>query len=129
MSDKKPGFVPTPATLRHEREAELGVAGAVAGAALGAVAGPPGIAVGAIVGGIAGVVAGVAAAHGGEAAAQHEDELDEAIGLHGDGLGAPTLKHPPARVGAYSSGSAGGAAVSNSDAVPAEGPLSGPSDD
>lgn len=117
--------IPSQSTLRHEREAELGLAGAVAGAAVGLIAGPPGAAVGAVVGAIGGVVAGAAAARAAEAEASIDRELDDEIGINGEGLGAPGLEHPPARIGAYSSGSAGGGAPTS---TPAEGPLSAPED-
>lgn len=120
--------IPNKSTLRHEREAELAVAGAVAGAALGAVAGPPGAAVGALVGAIGGAVAGVASARGSELEGAHDRELDDEIGLNGEGLGAPGLEHPPARVGAYSSGSSGSSAPSSGHA-PASGPLGGSADE
>ena len=48
------------------------------------------------------------------------EQLDEAIGVAGGDLGAPGLRHPPARSGAYSAASAG---VSQGAAAPAEGPM------
>lgn len=119
--------IPTKSTLRHEREAELAVAGAVAGAALGAVAGPPGAAVGAVVGAIGGAVAGAASARGDEIEGALDRELDDAIGINGEGLGAPGLEHPPARIGAFSAGSPGTGVPSSH--APASGPLSVPDDD
>lgn len=118
--------IPSSATLRHEREAELGVAGALAGAALGAIAGPPGAVAGALVGGIVGLASGVASVRGTELDAVHDAELDDEIGVNGEGLGAPGLKHPEARVGAYSGGSSGAGGAPSSDTIPADGPLSAP---
>jgi hypothetical protein len=56
--------------------------------------------------------------------AERDSKLDEEIGVIGGEIGAPNLKHPPARIGAYSSASAG--AGSSSDGTPAEGPMSEP---
>ncbi len=120
--------VPSATALRHEREAELGVGGALAGAALGAIAGPPGAAAGAIVGGIVGLVSGVASARGSEIDAAREEQLDNEIGLNGEGLGAPGLEHPPARLGVYSSASSGTGAAAAEEAPPADGPMSAPED-
>ncbi len=43
--------------------------------------------------------------------------------MTGGELGAPNLKHPPARVGAYSAASAGVATGGDDDEAPAEGPI------
>lgn len=124
---KTPKGVPNPTLAALTRDAEMSVAGAVAGAALGSVAGPPGIAAGAAIGAVAGAVSGIALGKGESREAAHERELDDEIGVNGQGLGAPGLKHPPARIGAYSAGSAGSGASGAGDA-PASGPLGGPSD-
>jgi hypothetical protein len=107
--------------LRHEHEAEAGVAGALAGAALGAIAGPPGALAGAVLGGVfaAGAAAAVEKNSADESA--RDAELDADIGVTGGDLGAPNLEHPPAQTGAYSSASAG--AASSTGGAAAEGPI------
>jgi hypothetical protein len=106
--------------LRHEHEAEAGVAGALAGAAVGAIAGPPGALAGAIIGGAFGAGAAAALEQSSADASARNEELDAEMGVSGGDLGAPNLKHPPAKSGAYSAGSAG---VSSDGASPAEGPI------
>src|SRR5450631_3927936 len=103
--------------LAHD--AEGAASGAVVGAAVGAMAGPPGMVAGALIGAAAGALA--AEAMGAESARQaaHTAELDEEIGVSGGDLGAPNLKHPPAKVGAYSAAAAGVAATGGGE--PAEG--------
>jgi hypothetical protein len=113
-----------PSNQRLAHEAEGVAAGAIAGAVLGAAAGPPGVVAGAMIGGIVGAVTGATLDTQSTADAAHERKLDEEIGVIGGDLGAPNLKHPPAKVGAYSSASAGAGA--SSDATPAEGPFSEP---
>jgi hypothetical protein len=103
-------------------EAEGVASGAAAGAALGAAAGPAGIVAGAIIGGAAGAVAASALEKDAARKAARERELDKQIGVTGGDLGAPNLKHPPARVGAYSAASAG-ATTSDDYDEPAEGPM------
>jgi phage tail tape-measure protein len=109
---------------RLAHEAEGTASGALLGAALGTAAGPPGMVAGAIVGGLVGAVTG--AVLDSEAARRdaHERELDEAIGVTGGDLGAANLKHPPARVGAYSAASSGAAAPAGETS--ADGPLQEP---
>ena len=92
---------------------------------MGAVAGPPGAIAGAVVGAIAGAVAGRAAEQTDESRAAEDRELDGEIGVSGGELGAPNLKHPPAKIGAYSGGSAG-VSPSSGDEEPAEGPIQPP---
>jgi Glycine zipper len=110
---------------RVERELEGGAAGALAGAAVGSVAGPPGAIAGAVIGAIAGAVAGRAAEMTDESRAAEDQKLDGEIGVSGGELGAPNLKHPPAKIGAYSGGSAG-VGPSSGDEEPAEGPIQPP---
>jgi hypothetical protein len=111
-------------TRRREHEAEGGVGGAFAGAAIGAVAGPAGALAGAVIGGVVGAVAtGIVEANAADRAAI-ERELDDEIGVSGGDLGAPNLKHPPAKAGLYSSASSG--AGQSSDSAPAEGPMQPP---
>jgi phage tail tape-measure protein len=114
----------SPSKLRLVHEAEGAAAGAIAGAALGAAAGPPGALAGAIIGGVVGAVTGAGLDAQSTVDTAHERKLDEEIGVIGGEMGAPNLKHPPAKVGAYSSAAAG--AGTSSDATPAEGPFSEP---
>ncbi len=114
----------SPSKQRLAHEAEGAAAGAIAGAALGAAAGPPGAAAGAIIGGMIGAVTGAGLDTRSTESSAHERKLDEDIGVIGGEIGAPNLKHPPAKRGAFSSASAGAGA--SSDATPAEGPLSEP---
>jgi len=104
------------------REAEGVAAGAAAGAVLGAGAGPAGIVAGALIGSAAGAVAASALEKDAARQAARTRDLDDQIGVTGGDLGAPNLKHPPARVGAYSAASAG-EATSGDDEEPAEGPI------
>jgi len=108
-----------------EREVAGGAVGALAGAAVGAVAGPPGAIAGAITGAIAGAVTGRAAEVEDEERELKERELDRAIGVERGDLGAPNLKHPPAKIGAYSAGSTGAAGSTEEDEL-AEGPIQPP---
>jgi hypothetical protein len=110
---------------RHARELEGGAAGALAGATIGAVAGAPGAIAGAVVGAILGAAAGLAVEKGNEARDAEDGELDAEIGVEDGELGAPNLKHPPAKIGAYSASSAG-VHSGESDAEPAEGPIEPP---
>ncbi|HEY8089181.1 MAG TPA: hypothetical protein VIF09_15085 [Polyangiaceae bacterium] len=107
-------------------EAEGIVSGAVAGAVLGAAAGPVGMVAGGVLGGAAGAAAASALEKDGTRKAARDRELDEEIGVSGGELGAPNLKHPPARVGAYSAASAGVATTGGDDDEPAEGPMPPP---
>jgi hypothetical protein len=80
---------------------------------------------GAVIGGVAGAVAASALEKDAVRKSAHERDLDAEIGVTGGNLGAPNLKHPPARVGAYSPASAG-VAPSDDDEEPAEGPMPAP---
>ncbi len=102
------------------KEAAGGASGALAGAVFGIVAGPPGIVAGAVIGGIVGAVAGAVLDEESVIEAERNTELDDQIGVNGADMGAPNLKHPPAKVGAYSSGSAGDSA-GGADSTTAEG--------
>jgi hypothetical protein len=108
--------------LVHEAEGVAG--GMVAGAALGAVAGPPGIVTGAVIGAAAGALSALVLDRDGGERAERTGKLDDEIGVSAGELGAPNLKHPPAKTGAYSGGSAGAAATSGEG--PAEGPMQTP---
>ena len=105
--------------LEHEAEGIAG--GAITGAVLGAIAGPAGAAAGAIVGGIAGAAAAIAVDDEAARQREHAHQLDVDIGVEEGEIGAPGLKHPPARIGAFSSGSMG--AGGETAASPAEGPM------
>lgn len=105
-------------------EAEGAAVGALAGAALGSAAGPPGIAAGAILGGVAGVISGAVLDSESSRQVSRSRELDAQIGVSEGDLGAPNLKHPPAKSGAYSAASAG--VDSSSGEAPAEGPMQVP---
>jgi len=93
---------------------------------LGAAAGPVGMVAGGVLGGAAGAAAASALESDAKRKGAHDRELDEEIGVTGGELGAPNLKHPPARVGAYSAASAGVATSGDDDEAPAEGPMSPP---
>lgn len=110
---------------RHEREIEGGGGGAIAGAAVGSLAGPPGAAVGAVIGAVAGAIMGAAFEDGEAAKDAEERKLDAEAGVSGGEMGAPNLKHPPAKVGAYS-GASSGAGSTEGDEEPAEGPMQSP---
>jgi hypothetical protein len=110
---------------RFVHEVEGAASGAIAGAAIGAVAGLQGAAAGAILGGAAGALAGRALDGRASAMAARTRELDAAIGVSGGEMGAPGLKHPPAKIGAYSSASMG---TGSSAETPAEGPFEAPKD-
>ena|SRR5579872_3553710 len=115
---------------KRRRQGTLAVdalAGAAAGAAVGVAAGPAGAAAGAIVGGSIGAAVGVAEEQDALRRAAHDAALDEEVGVLGGELGAPNLKHLPARVGAYSHASVGGRA--RAERHPAEGPISGLDDE
>lgn len=112
-------------TRRIVHEVEGGASGALAGAVLGAAAGPPGIVAGALIGSIAGALTGKALDTESSRQTARTRELDAQIGVSEGELGAPNLKHPPAKVGAYSAGSAG-ASSSSGDEEPAEGPIQPP---
>ena len=122
MKKKNPSRERSKHRLTHEAEGIA--AGAIAGAALGAAAGPPGAVAGAVIGGVVGAVTGAVLDTQAVESAKREGKLDEEIGVSGGEIGAPNLKHPPAKVGAYSSASVG--AGSSSDSTPAEGPISEP---
>jgi hypothetical protein len=117
---------PSSGSQRHPlHEAGGAAGGAIAGAALGAVGGPAGAAAGAIIGGVVGAFVTKIADEEAARASFHDGELDEEIGVSGGDIGAPNLKHPPAKRGTYSAAAAGG---SGSDGSAAEGPMQTPED-
>jgi hypothetical protein len=105
----------------HELEAAAG--GAVAGALAGALAGPPGAIAGAVIGAAAGAVAESAVERDGAVARARDAQLDKEIGVTAGDIGAPNLKHPPAKVGAYSAAALG---LSGGGHPSANGPISSP---
>jgi uncharacterized protein YcfJ len=103
------------------------LSGELAGAIVGAVAGPPGVVAGMLIGAAAGALAGRALDEDAEREHQHEDALDESIGVTSGDLGAPNLKHPPAKRGAFSAASVG--VAGQRDRTPVEGPISSADDE
>jgi hypothetical protein len=109
-----------------EHEAEGAGMAAVAGAALGSIAGPPGAIAGALVGAAMGAASASVMEKNIATTSDDEKKLDDEIGVTKGELGAPNLKHPPAKVGAYSGASAG---ATSSTPSPTEGPMPTPDDD
>ncbi len=87
--------------------------GAIGGAALGAMAGPNGMIAGAIMGGVADLLAAFALTRHARMNAFVQEAWDEEIGVMGGSLGAPSLQHPPAKMGLYSNESAGTSSAQN----------------
>jgi hypothetical protein len=81
------------------RELEAAAAGAAAGAVAGAMAGPPGAIAGALLGAAAVAVAEDALENDQRVARAKDAQLDDDIGVTAGDIGAPNLKHPPARRG------------------------------
>jgi hypothetical protein len=107
--------------LAHELEAAAG--GAAVGAVVGMIGGPIGAAAGAAVGGAAAALAEAMVEQHDEQTRDRNDELDEIIGVTAGEIGAPNLKHPPAKVGAYSAAAMGAAGAEAGMASTAEGPI------
>jgi hypothetical protein len=101
-----------------EHEAEGAGMAAVAGAALGSIA--------ALVGAAMGAASASVMEKNIATTSDDEKKLDDEIGVTKGELGAPNLKHPPAKVGAYSGASAG---ATSSTPSPTEGPMPTPDDD
>ena len=114
------------AQVAHELPGAAG--GAVAGAIVGALGGPAGSVTGAVLGGVAGALAERAVENDQDRESAHQRKLDAAIGVSDGELGAPNLEHPPAKIGAYSVASSGGASGGD-DSAPAEGPMAPPDED
>jgi len=119
-----PAGAVTGASSRVAHEAEGGAAGAIAGAVVGLAAGPPGLIAGAILGAVVGTVAGAVLDTESSRQSSRTHELDAEIGVTAGNIGAPNLRHPPSRRGAYSAESAGVSAPAGED--PAEGPMQAP---
>lgn len=114
--DLKPAGVPEAPLLDVST-----VGGAVAGAMVGAIAGPIGAIAGGAVGTAVGLIAGATLENEDRRASLHDEELDEQIGVIRGDMGAASPNQPPARIGAYSAGSAG---VRRPSRPPSEGPIS-----
>ncbi|MDB4998600.1 MAG: hypothetical protein JWM74_6032 [Myxococcaceae bacterium] len=104
------------------------IAGAAGGALMGSIAGPPGAIIGAIVGAAVGGGAGKALEDASEDEAIEDEKLDDKLGLNGGPMGAASPNQPPARFGAFSSGSSGVTPPSE-EQQPAEGPMQSPEKD
>jgi hypothetical protein len=104
----------------HHTEEAAAIAGEIAGGIVGSVAGPAGTVAGMIIGAVAGSVVGAGIEAGERESAEHEKELDDAIGVRGGNMGAAKPGAPPARIGAFSAASSGGA---SHRPQPAEGPI------
>jgi hypothetical protein len=124
MNSKKKRKVGTGEARHIAHEAEGIASGAVVGAVVGAAAGPPGIVAGALIGAVAGAVSAAALETGTAREEARTRELDKEIGVTDGDLGAPNLKHPPAKVGAYS-GAAVGLQPSEGESS-ADGPMPSP---
>jgi hypothetical protein len=122
MSKKRKSTPKSRHRLQHEAQASA--SGALVGAVVGAVAGPPGAVAGAVLGGIAGAITGALVEENAALATARTRTLDAQIGVSGGDLGTDAVEHPPAKIGAYSMGSAGAGA--SSDEAPAEGPMQSP---
>ena len=105
-------------------DSEGAASGAMVGAVVGAAAGPPGMVAGALIGAAAGALATEVMEADSERRAARTTKLDEEIGVIGGDLGAPNLKHPPAKIGAYSAAAVGVGAAGGDE--PAEGPMQTP---
>ena len=104
--------------VKHAAEGAAG--GAAVGAVAGLMAGPVGVAVGAALGAVAGAVAEAVVENEKAIDRAHDAVLDDIIDVTSGEMGAPNLKHPPAKIGAYSAASMG---ISSGGGAPAEGPF------
>jgi hypothetical protein len=82
-----------------------------------------------VVGAIAGALVGSTLDKEAAVEASHTSELDDAIGVTKGDLGAPNLRHPAAKIGAYSGASVGRGAAGQEGATPAEGGIEPPPDE
>lgn len=85
----------------------LGVGAACAGAVGAIAAGIPGAVVGAVIGSVMGGMTAWALRSGTEDEATRDSQLDVDIGVTSGDLGVEGLKHPPAKIGAFSKEAAG----------------------
>lgn len=105
---------------KDEAVIPLGIEGAIAGAAVGSFAGPVGVIAGTTLGGLMGALADEVLAEERRRAEAHDAQLDEAIGVTGGSMGAAPPDQPPARFGAYSTGSSG---ATEAHGTPSSGPI------
>ena len=80
---------------------------------------------GLVIGAAAGTLLGEVVQKASAEAEARDAVLDAEIGVSGGELGAPSLEHPPAKIGAFSGASAG-VSTEGGDS-PAEGPMQAPS--
>jgi len=104
-------------------EAIFAAAASLTGATIGIIAGPAGVVAGAIIGSVVGAAAGVMLADSNSRRWHHDEDLDYDIGVYDGSLGAASPDAPPARIGAFSSGSAGGGTARPSTPPPNAGPM------
>jgi hypothetical protein len=110
----------TTSVKRAEREIGETVYAAIVGAVVGAIAGFQGAIVGAVFGAGVGALAGLVGNREEIRADNRTRRLDRDIGISGGSMGTLWVRHMPARIGAFSAGSAGGVRPSQ---PPAEGPI------
>jgi hypothetical protein len=99
--------VPPERTTRRAQKVMFGSVGALSGAVLGGLAGPPGMAAGAVIGGTIGALASMAFESAAASRDLHDEKLDRELGISEGEIGAPNLRHPPAKIGAFSAASSG----------------------
>jgi hypothetical protein len=100
-----------------------GAIGALAGAGMGAIFGGSAAGVfGAVMGAAMGAGTAWAASNQAQEVAQHDEELDAAIGVERGDLGAPGLIHPRPTIGAFSKEATGAAGAGN-EPEQADGPI------
>lgn len=104
-------------------EAIFAAAASLTGAVIGIIAGPAGVVAGAIIGSVVGAAAGAMLADSNSKRWHHDEELDYDIGVFDGSMGAAPPDAPKARIGAFSSGSAGGAGNAPSMPPPNAGPM------
>ncbi|EYF04896.1 Hypothetical protein CAP_3707 [Chondromyces apiculatus DSM 436] len=113
--------------IHHVRSTPQAVAevltGAAAGAALGAMIGPPGIVAGALLGGLVGAAAEVMLDRDRARAAQHEAELDTALGVLDGYIGEAPANQTAPRLGVYSAATATLSGSAARAPQPSEGPF------
>jgi hypothetical protein len=104
-------------------EVVLAAAAGLTGAVIGIIAGPAGVVAGAIIGSVVGAAAGAMLADSNSRRWHHDEELDYDIGVFDGSMGAAPPDAPPTRIGAFSSGSAGGESARPSTPPPNAGPM------
>lgn len=110
----------------HGYEVVLGVVSALAGAGIGlAVGAIPGAIVGLVIGAAMGAAMGWVAGTRSHIDSARNERLDREIGVIDGDIGAPGLKHPPAKIGAFSREVSGAGSASEGERQ-AEGPMEPP---